>query len=188
MRMKIRITAATAAMAIANNAASVPQPPHAYHEDDVRVARACAIAAVIQSYKPMSADDLQSALCIANYESKFRARAVAENKDESGNLMSADWGVFQINDVWQMPDKKKPNCYAMYINKNLRVDPVVNSKCAAEIFDIVGTFHPWSAWKQYCSKEDYRQIVQCDGVVTKNAFGRGKVYPELTKENFAWND
>jgi hypothetical protein len=146
----------------ANISGATPQP---YHENESLRALACTVATVIQNYKPMSEYDIQTALCIANYESRFRSSAVSENRDDEGNLLSTDWGIFQINDKWQLPDKRKPNCYAMHINEKLRTDVATNARCAAEIFAQSGdNFNAWTTWRTHCSKDKYRQIVSCDEI------------------------
>lgn len=140
------------------------QQPHDYHLS--HQAQACETATILRGIEhqqqKLSEGEIQLALCIGYFESKYQATTVGANRDAKGQITSRDWGVFQINDYWQMRDPRKPTCHRLGESEALRYDPLENAKCAVEVFFGRGrTFTAWATWDAYCRHDRYQRPVSC---------------------------
>uniref|UniRef100_UPI00398F5004 lysozyme C, milk isozyme-like n=1 Tax=Pristiophorus japonicus TaxID=55135 RepID=UPI00398F5004 len=91
-------------------------------------------------------------VCLIQYESSYNTRAIGRNS-RAGQIVSSDYGIFQINSYWWCDDGQTQNsrngCRRScddYINDNIADD----IQCAKSVVSDPQGMNAWYGWKNNC--------------------------------------
>lgn len=116
-----------------------PPPPPRYDFSTYKAARHS--VRLICDEEMLSLYDKEVICACIKQESNFDNRAVAPNKDETGNIWSRDYGICQINDYWSIgPNKPFPSVQFVVDNPEKCVRFMVKMMKA-------GKLNLWSSYK-----------------------------------------